>query len=266
MKFRLEKIALKLIKVVGKHRPLIKKKLAVIANSMDAIGLRTPITVRKAMAAYGLVAGQHRLEAAKSLGWTDIDCIVMTGKKLDRQLWREAENLHRAGLTVLQRAKAMQRWERLLEQREAGEDGAPKGGRQPSDKGLSKTAKQLGTSRETVRRSRAVASLSPKAQKTAKALGLDDNEAALLRVAKEPTPKAQTKKVHELAKKPRKRSSSLDAKEVKQLKALKRAFAPSPEFIELWNESSVGVHQSFVKSVLGPTSRLHDDPTQDDEW
>ena len=48
MKFRLQKIAIKSIRVRGNHRPLVKKKLPVIAESMDAIGLKTPITVRKA--------------------------------------------------------------------------------------------------------------------------------------------------------------------------------------------------------------------------
>lgn len=266
MKLRLEKVALKIIKVLGKHRPLVKEKLAVIADSMDKIGLRTPITVSESEGAYGLVAGQHRLEAARSLGWKNIDCIVIAGKKLDRQLWKVAENLHRAGLTALQRAKAIQRWEQLLQQREAGDDETPKGGRQPADKGLSKTATQLGTSREAIRRSRAVASLSRKVQKTAKAAGLDDNEAALLKIANEPTPAAQAKKVRELAKKTRKSSASLSAKELKQLKKLKRAFAPTADFAKLWNETSPAVRQKFVKTVLKPTRKLPETPADDDEW
>jgi ParB family chromosome partitioning protein len=266
MKFRLERIALKVIKILGKHRPLVQKKLAVIADSMDKIGLRTPVTVRESKGAYALVAGRHRLEAAKSLGWTHIDCIVMTGKKLDRRLWKEAENLHRAGLDALQRAKAIQRWERLLKEREAGEDKTPKGGRQPFDKGLSKTAKQLGTTREAIRRSRAVASLSPKLQKAAKAKGLADNESALVEVAKEPTAEAQAKKLNVLARNTRKSSARLSLKEIRQLKDLKHDLASASEFVEAWNGASVAVRHKLVKTVLKPTNKLPESPASDEEW
>jgi ParB family chromosome partitioning protein len=55
-----------------------------LADSMSAIGLKTPITVRvvkrdvdtdgsDAIADHFLVAGAHRLEAARSLGWSEID-------------------------------------------------------------------------------------------------------------------------------------------------------------------------------------------------
>jgi ParB family chromosome partitioning protein len=257
MKALVQKIPIKDIKVVGKHRPLVEKKLPVITDSLDKIGLKTPITVRKAKkgnSGYVLVAGRHRLEAAKSLGWDEIDCMVVAGRKIDRQLWTEAENLHRAGLTALQRAKAIQRWERLLKERETGEDKILKGGHQPGDKGLSKTAKRLGVTRETVRRSRGLASLSPKAEKAAEATGLDRNESALLKVAKQPTSSGQVKKVHELAKK-RKRNPFLPLDEIKQFKALKRAFANAPKFKKAWNDASAVVRQKFVKTVLKPNSK-----------
>jgi hypothetical protein len=48
MKALVQKIPIKDIKVVGKHRPLVEKKLPVITDSLDKIGLKTPITVRKA--------------------------------------------------------------------------------------------------------------------------------------------------------------------------------------------------------------------------
>ena len=268
MKFRLQKIAIKSIRVRGNHRPLVKKKLPVIAESMDAIGLKTPITVRKAKKGNGdyvLVAGQHRLEAANSLGWDEIDCMVVAGRKIDRQLWTEAENLHRAGLTALQRAKAIQRWERLLKERETGEDKILKGGHQPGDKGLSKTAKRLGVTRETVRRSRGLASLSPKAEKAAETTGLDRNEFALLKVAKQPTSSGQVKKVHELAKK-RKRNPFLPLNEIKQFNALKKAFLPPPKFIKAWNAGSIAVRRKFGKTCLNPTKKLAERPALDDAW
>src|SRR5260370_37687238 len=107
----------------------------------------------------------------------------MAGDKIDRQLWKCAENLHRAELTVMQRAAYVKKWENLLREWATDDQGAQKGGRQPADKGLSKTAKLLGTSRAFIRRSRRIGSLSRKAQKAAKAAGFDDNEAALLKAA-----------------------------------------------------------------------------------
>ena len=93
------------IRVLGQHRPLVKEKVRVLADFIKAIGLNTPPTVRLSKKGPILVTGQHRLEAAKSLGWNHIDCLVMRGDKIDRQLWRIAENLHRGDLTKLQRAE-----------------------------------------------------------------------------------------------------------------------------------------------------------------
>ena len=93
------------VTIPRKHRPLNKDKLPIIATSMKTIGLKTPITVRIGKEGPVLVTGRHRLEAAKSLGWSHIPCIVMDSDKIERQQWAIAENLHRAGLTRLQRAE-----------------------------------------------------------------------------------------------------------------------------------------------------------------
>jgi ParB/Sulfiredoxin domain len=108
------------IRVLGKHRPLVKKKVRMLADSIKAIGLNTPPTVRPSKKGPILVTGQHRLEAAKSLGWKEIECFVMRGDKIERQLWRIAENLHRAGLTKLQRAEYFKEWDELIKKRGKG--------------------------------------------------------------------------------------------------------------------------------------------------
>ena len=113
-------------------------------------------------------------------------------------------------------------------------------------------AKALGTSREAVRRSRMIASLSPKAKTAAKAAGLDNNQAVLLKAAKESTPEAQAKKVHELAKRKRVRGPALSRDEFRQFIALKRAFAHAPKFQKAWNDASAGARQKFIKTVLKP--------------
>lgn len=108
------------IRVLGHHRPLDKDKVRALADSIKAIGLNTPPTVRKSKKGPILIAGRHRLEAVKSLGLSHIDCSVMRGDKIDRQLWRIAENLHRADLTKLQRAENIKKWDELIKKRGKG--------------------------------------------------------------------------------------------------------------------------------------------------
>jgi ParB-like chromosome segregation protein Spo0J len=242
------------IRVLGHHRPLDKDKVRELADSIKAIGLNTPPTVRPSKKGPVLVTGQHRLEAAKFLGWKQIECLVMRGDKIERQLWRIAENLHRANLTKLERAEYIKKWDELIKKRAKGGHVRQAGGRQPHDKGLSKTAKQLGISREAVRRSKKIAGISPKAKKAAKKTGLDDNQAALLKAAKKSTPKGQTKTLHELAKnKQASRGHSPSPREVKQLKALKKAYAAAYKFKKAWKRATAAVRQKFIKKILQPS-------------
>jgi ParB-like chromosome segregation protein Spo0J len=254
MAMYLVKVRLDEIKVPTGHRPIVEKKLRIIADSMAKIGLKTPITVRATKAGFELATGRRRFEAAKSLGWREIDAFVMGGGKTESRLWTIAENLHRAGLTALQRAEFVAEWEKLVKERAEAN-----GGRQPGDKGLSKMAKQLGTTREQIRRSRAVAAISAKAKKTAKAEGIEDNESALLKVAKEPTREAQVRKVHQLAKRKRAGKRELSSDELKQFKRLKRTFDEALEFKAAVIAASQLVRDEFFKKVLKNL-------TDDDEW
>jgi ParB-like chromosome segregation protein Spo0J len=173
---------------------------------MKRLGLLTPITVHYrpdvpfdgAIDSYGIVAGAHRLEAAKRLGWDDIAVIEVTGDEIERELQEIAENLHRAELTVLERDTQVARWAELLAAKERQVD-APSGGAQPADKGIKKAARELNISEPDARRAVKVASISPEAQALARDAGLDDNRSALLDIAKETTPQAQVAKVAEIA-------------------------------------------------------------------
>ncbi len=239
------------IRVLGHHRPLVKDKVRALADSIKAIGLRTPPTVRPSKMGPILVTGQHRLEAAKSLGWKHIECLVMRGDKIERQLWRIAENLHRGNLTALEHAEHVANWDQLIKKRAKGAQVVQPGGRQPHNKGVSKTAKTLRISRATVGRSKKIAGISPKAKTAAKAAGLSNNQSALLKVAKERTPWRQITKAQELAKsKQASRRRSLPPKELKQLKALKKAYAAARKFKEAWTRATAAVRQKFIKKVL----------------
>ena len=81
-------------------------KIQALAASLATIGLMSPIVVRPSEPAdnYVLVAGAHRLEAARRLGWELIDARVHTGSPDEMRLIEIDENLARAELTPLDRA------------------------------------------------------------------------------------------------------------------------------------------------------------------
>jgi ParB family transcriptional regulator, chromosome partitioning protein len=235
------------IAIPEKCRSINEKALEALAHSMNQIGLRTPISVRVINEGFRLVAGRHRLEAARKLGWKRIDAIVMRDDKLDRQIWHNAENLDRADLTVLERAEAVAQRAKD-EAKKAAQDAHP-GGRQPLDKGVSKAAKAIGVSRDNVRRSKTIAAISSAAKEAAKDAGLTDNEAALLKVAREQTPEAQVRKVRDLAKPKGTLKPDFSDKERKQFNRLKRTFAEATDHRRAWKRACKIARDRFIARI-----------------
>lgn len=61
------------IKVSPGRREAALADVRELADSIAEIGLLNPVTVSQSRT---LIAGLHRLEAAKLLGWTEIECVV----------------------------------------------------------------------------------------------------------------------------------------------------------------------------------------------
>ena len=237
------------IAIPEKYRSINEKALEALAHSMHQIGLRTPISVRVVNEGFRLVAGRHRLEAARKLGWKRIDAIVMRGHKFDRQIWHNAENLDRADLTVLERAEAVaQRAKDVAKKAKKAAQDAHPGGRQPHDKGVSKAAKAIGVSRDDVRRSKMIAAISSAAKEAAKNAGLD-NETALLKVAKEQTPDAQIRKVRDLAKPKGTLKRDFSDKAQKQLDRLERTFAEARDHRRAWKGAGKPARDRFIARI-----------------
>src|SRR5271165_1426853 len=160
----LERIAVEDVEVIGKHREVDPEKVRSLTASMAMIGLRTPITVRRIKKGFStmfaLVAGRHRLEAAKKLGWEHIDAFIIEGNETDARICQLMENLYRADLTPLQRAEDVAELIGLVLENAKEVQVAPPGGHQPHDRGIKKAAKALGLSREEVRRSLDIAAIS----------------------------------------------------------------------------------------------------------
>lgn len=84
-------------------RPLDDDWARLLSISMGEIGLKQPILVAKSGDKYRLVAGLHRLAAAKLLGWPEIPAEIGDGNKLQQRLAEIDENLMRRELSALDR-------------------------------------------------------------------------------------------------------------------------------------------------------------------
>jgi ParB-like chromosome segregation protein Spo0J len=143
-----------------RHRSLNPETIRSLAESMKVIGLNQPISVWFDDGDYPhLIAGFHRLEAAKSLGWDEIDVIGVDLSPIDRELWEIDENLFRADLTPAEEAQHLARRKELWEKREKTQVGQvvpPEIGNKkppPQEKGFAAdTAKATGESKRDVNR------------------------------------------------------------------------------------------------------------------
>ena len=148
--------------IVGeRHRTLDPEKVSALAESIKTLGLQQPISVYVDGndAAY-LVAGLHRLEAAKELGLEEIDASFVRMSPRRREMWEIAENLFRVDLSKDQRDEHIRRYAELLKA-EADEEilvqnepVLPDAKRSPGQpKGIArKIADETGLSKSTVQR------------------------------------------------------------------------------------------------------------------
>ena len=89
----------------GRLRPVDLDKMEQVRRSMAAIGLRNAIEVRaKPGGGWRLVAGAHRLAAARALGWATIDAVVFEGSDDEARLAEIDENLVRHELSPFDQA------------------------------------------------------------------------------------------------------------------------------------------------------------------
>lgn len=179
------------IDVPSNRRPVDSAAVSRLAKSIDELGLRHPITVRRHGDRYRLVAGLHRMEAVRKLGRDHINAIIASMTNVEARMWEIAENLHRADLTKQQRADQVAEWVKLCNERVSAQIGRkPSSGGRPEG-GMDAAARELGIDRHEVQRSVKIASLAPEAKEAARESGMDDNQTVLLKAASEATPEAQ---------------------------------------------------------------------------
>ncbi len=106
---------------VGKRlRSINSEKVTALAESINTIGLQQPISVWSPDSdTLDLVAGVHRFEAVKKLGWEEINCVFVDLDDLDRQLWEIDENLMRADLSPAEMAEHTAKRAEIVKQKAA---------------------------------------------------------------------------------------------------------------------------------------------------
>jgi ParB-like chromosome segregation protein Spo0J len=196
---RIVRIFVEDVDVGNRLRAPNEQTAATLMNSMRRLGQLSPISVQRLDdGTLRLVTGLHRLEAARRLGWIEIEAVFSTGNEIERELQEIAENLHRSELTALERDTQIGRWAELTAAK-VGQVDPPSGGAQPAEKGVRKVARELNLERKDAERAVKVASISPEAKQAARDAGLDDKRKALLAVAKESTSDAQVTKVRAIS-------------------------------------------------------------------
>jgi ParB family chromosome partitioning protein len=219
-------IAIEDIVIQPGRRAVRQEKVDELVESMSQIGLQSPITVRPievqrdgvSTSALALVAGLHRVNAAKALGWPDIHAFLLEGDEIEARLWEIAENLHTTGLMALDEAEQRAEWVQLTESRKSvsrqnvAKGGRPEGAISKAARDLPIRAKTQRARRKAIERSMKIASISRDAKDAARNAGLADRLSALLEIAKEKGTEAQLAKVRELSdRKPgRKRTATPD--------------------------------------------------------
>ena len=100
------------IKVNAGRREADPEGVQELVDSISKVGLLNPITIDRE---HTLIAGLHRLEAAKLLGWTEIECNVSSLEGLQAELAEIDENFVRADLETLEFGKLLLRRKEIYE-------------------------------------------------------------------------------------------------------------------------------------------------------
>jgi ParB family chromosome partitioning protein len=112
------------VTVADGRREVSEEWVERLMESMQEVGLINPITVTPTLR---LVAGAHRLEAGRRLGWTDIEVVIRPIDALRADLAMIDENLVRNELGAMERGEALQRRKTIYEalHPEVKQGGAP---------------------------------------------------------------------------------------------------------------------------------------------
>lgn len=193
------------------RRPVDSETVAQLAASLAEFGLQHPITVRYVehihdpeegdlYDVFALVAGHHRLQAAKSLGWERINCDLVRWTDKQARKWEIIENLHRKELSLEEESKQTAELVQLMaESDDCGKPAqvAPVLGGRGNKGGINEAARELGIERTEIQRAVKLANVSDEAWNEARKAGVAETQSVMLEVARAPIER-QTEAVKEI--------------------------------------------------------------------
>ena len=181
------------IKINPGRRDTQQRNVEELARSIAAVGLMNPITVTQDNT---LIAGLHRLEAVKLLGWTEIECTISDADGLQAELAEIDENFVRAGLSHRELGDLLLRRKELYEAIHPETRQGQRNGQTAKNDNLTvlqakpfseDTADKLGISKRTVERLvQTAANLTPEAKKTIRDAGDKITKGDALKISRLP--------------------------------------------------------------------------------
>ena len=117
---------------------------------------------------------------------------ILSGTKA--KLQQHSENLHRVELTLLQKYEDIAGYQKTIAKSDAKDS---RGGVQRHDKGVSKTARELKTSRKKVQSALKASKLEPVIKTAITSAGLANNASFIDRIAKLESPKEQERELRQ---------------------------------------------------------------------
>jgi len=164
---KVKTISIDEIMVKSGRRPINQEKVKELSESIGTIGLINPITITTNTE---LIAGEHRLEAVKLLGWKDIEAIILDVIGLRAELAEIDENLIRNVFDHVEMGELANRREEILEElglRAKSGDNQFTGGENnsPPVKTTADMAKEMGVSERVLQQNKRLAKhLTPEAK------------------------------------------------------------------------------------------------------
>jgi ParB family chromosome partitioning protein len=181
------------IKINPGRRDTQQRNVEELARSIAAVGLMNPITVTQDNT---LIAGLHRLEAVKLLGWTEIECVISEADGLQAELAEIDENFVRAGLSHRELGDLLLRRKELYEAIHPETRQGQRNGQTAKNANFSlletksfaqDTADKLGVSKRTVEQLVQTArDLTPEAKKTIRDAGDKITKGTALKISRLP--------------------------------------------------------------------------------
>jgi len=98
-------------------RPTNATDVVALSRSIRAIGLQVPLTCVEREGRHLLIAGRHRLEALRVLGYDKAPVHVGDFDDIEARLCTISENLHRTELSALQRSEQIAEFAKLTQER-----------------------------------------------------------------------------------------------------------------------------------------------------